>query len=868
MKAVLSLAYLASFPSLGPSKLLDIISLGTVEASVTTRPTIAQELIVALGRIQTTTASFSTLNMASPLIKSLNLDLIMRRHSNPFDQFNLEDTLVGFETKKLLEDIPQLSDVAGKFVDKAPFLDYFSAAEYNKNQPMKKLEDIAFARASLLPFKVEKGLVDVLTFDEDVFIKWDSALIIPQLAELDDLAQFLYQTTLQTAVGTYDYITPVRAIEKEEFVDLTTLAKKGTNKSLFDETHLEDSTKTKTLKRLLDVAELDELIYPSRSVLGNDTANLEDTPPKKLFGLAFKAFKRPYLQYGSHKNYTQFTTTATTGAGVTDNRLNAGQGPLTDRDTELAVIESSRWHNNEFKGVGVSFGLKPRLKDVAELDEVIYPSRIVLGNDTANLEDAPKKLLHVGFTKYKRPYLYRSRNVYSQRYSNNTYSEGTNSLFTRSAGNGTFTDRDTELAVVESARWHDNEFKGIGVSLDISPRLKDVVELDENVLANKIHLARDTVNAEHLVGRFLSTDFIIGRSFEEDSDGTKTWSDGLLDTVYVPGPAVYTEAYTPISQGNYEFYQTNLSTASLLRLNIRTNTGQVEAQYPYYGTKQVFSYYEPGYYTKVARNPTQVNNSRMTERDGELLSGYAGRDQMSFGLPLTLEPELFSARTDYVLPVKVILNKEKAILEADISDLFMDLKIIDYEESVYPRADTALIEGITGKFVDKATFLDEVASIVDVLPAKVILPDGEQLTALATLENKTILLKVKASNVTGILSPISSFDEFAAGLSVKNTKDTLKKLNEHVNAATTSNTFRPVFSFDFFKASDTDAREIQKQTTEELLSTISTFYRQVNYKRDYQAENALADDTFSAFSQNYSSGYFSQAYVGSTIIGD
>jgi hypothetical protein len=868
MKAVLSLAYISSVPSLGTVNLSGGIFLGTVKSSETSKPTIVEELLIALGRIQTTSATFSTLNMASPLIKSLNLDLIMRRHSNPFDQLDLEDTLHGFEIKKAFEDIPQLSDVAGKLVDKAPFLDYFSVAEYSKNQPMKKLEDIAFARAELLPFKVEKGLVDVLTFEEALYLNWSANLILESAAELDDLAQFLYQPTLQTFIGSSDYIEPVRAVLSIDQAHITTLAKKGTNKSLFDETHLEDSTKTKTLKRLLDVAELDELIYPSRIVLGNDTANLEDAPPKKLFGLAFKAFKRPYLQYGSHKNYTQFTTTATTGGGGNANRLSAGQGPLTDRDTELAVIESSRWHDNEFKGIGVSFDLKPRLKDVAELDELIYPSRIVFRNDTANLEDDPKKFLNIGVTKYKRPYLHLSKNVYFQRYSNNTYSEGTNYLYTRSAGDGTFTDRDTELAVVESARWHDNEFKGIGVSLDMSPRLKDVVELDENVLANKIHLARDTVNAEHLVGRFLSTDFIIGRSFEEDSDGNKTWSDGLLDTVYVPGPAVYTETYAPVSQGTYEFYQRNRSTDDFLLLNIRTNTGQVAPQYPYYRVIQVFSYYEPGYYTKVARNPTQVNNSRMTERDGELLSGYAGRDQMSFGLPLTLEPELFSARTDYVLPVKVILNKEKAILEADISDLFMDLKIIDYEESVYPRADTALIEGITGKFVDKATFLDEVASIVDVLPAKVILPEGEQLTALATLENKTILLKVKASNVTGILSPISSFDEFAAGLSVKNTKDTLKKLNENVNAATTSNTFRPVFSFDFFKASDTDAREIQKQTTEELLSTISTFYRQVNYKRDYQAENALADDTFSAFSQNYSSGYFSQAYVGSTIIGD
>ena len=809
MKAVLSLAYLASFPSLGPSKLLDIISLGTVEASVTTRPTIAQELIVALGRIQATTASFSTLNMASPLIKSLNLDLIMRRHSNPFDQFNLEDTLVGFETKKLLEDIPQLSDVAGKFLDKAPFLDYFSAAEYNKNQQMKKLEDIAFARASLLPFKVEKGLVDVLTFDEDVFIKWDSALIIPQLAELDDLAQFLYQTTLQTAVGIYDYITPVRAIEKEEFVDLTLLLSMSASIRQNDEADLEDHSKRQTLKRLLDTVELDEVRHAVRPVITEDETDFEITT-KKLLTIGIKEFKTPLLQYLGDRQYRQWLKLTTGGLNTkTDKLINTG--PFTDRDTELATIESSRWHNNEFKGVGLSFNINSRLNDEAELDEVIYPSRIVSAEDATDFDETAKKLLNIGVTEYKRPYLYRSGNAYSQRYSSSTYINGLSPTFTRSAGNGTFTDRDTELAVVESGRWHNNEIKGIGVSLDISPRLKDVVELDENVLANKIHLARDTVNAEHLVGRFLSTDFIIGRSLEEDSDGNKTWSDGLLDTVYVPGPAVY---------------------------------------------------------TKVARNPTQVNNSRMTERDGELLSGYAGRDQMSFGLPLTLEPELFSARTDYVLPVKVILNKEKAILEADISDLFMDLKIIDYEESVYPRADTALIEGITGKFVDKATFLDEVASIVDVLPAKVILPDGEQLTALATLENKTILLKVKASNVTGILSPISSFDEFAAGLSVKNTKDTLKKLNEHVNAATTSNTFRPVFSFDFFKASDTDAREIQKQTTEELLSTISTFYRQVNYKRDYQAENALADDVFSAFSQNYSSGYFSQAYVGSTIIGD
>jgi len=491
--------------------------------------------------------------------------------------------------------------------------------------------------------------------------------------------------------------------------------------------------------------------------------------------------------------------------------------------------------------------------------------------------------LHVGFTKYKRPYLYRSRNVYSQRYSNNTYSEGTNSLYTRSAGSGTFTDRDTELAVVESGRWHNNEIKGIGPSLQIATRLKDIVDFEELVLPVKIHFQRDTVNAEHLSGRYLTTDFIGNRSFEVDASGNKIWSDGLTYLQYIPGPAIYNTEYVEIGRTQY--------------LNGPKGEGgtvflgsEVGEDATYVKLISSFSHYGPGTYISVVANPTQVNNSRLTERDTELLSTYAGRDQLGFGLPLTLEPELFSARTDYVLPVKVIYTKEqKAVLEADISDFFIDLKVINYGTRYlfpgtgygyylpYAEVDTAFIEEQAAKFLGMAPFLEGLLSTVEVLPAKAVSPEQELFTASADIEGKNIFIRPKEVSYVPVYdnrnSPLPSrhvetYTEFTAGLSTENSKDTVKTINEYINTAITSDAFRPVFSFDLFKVSDTEAIEVQKSTTEELLSTISDFYRKVSYKRDYQVETALADDTFSAFSQNYSSGYFSQAYVGETIIGD
>ena len=306
----------------------------------------------------------------------------------------------------------------------------------------------------------------------------------------------------------------------------------------------------------------------------------------------------------------------------------------------------------------------------------------------------------------------------------------------------------------------------------------------------------------------------------------------------------------------------------------------VGSPYPYVRRTRTVIGYEQGYWVSVPTGITKTNNSRLTERDTELLSVYAGRDQLAFGLPLRVEPELFSASVDYVLPVKVVYTKEqKAILEADISDLFIDLKVINYGFGyTSAEVDTAFVEEKAGKFTDKATFLEGITSTVEVLPTKVVLPEPELFTALANIDSKNIFIKPRKYKSTFI--PFSGdhvgnsnywlreYLEFTAELTVKNNNDILKQLKEHINTTVKSDAFRPVFGFELFKVSETDEKEIQKSTTEEVLSIISDFYRKVSYRRGNQVENALADDTFSAFSQNYSSGYFSQAYVGETIIGD
>ena len=815
MKAVLSRAYITSSPSVGSAKLLNVISLGTVKTLVLAKPTPAQELIAALGRIQTTTASFFALNMASPLIKSLNLDLIMRRHNNPFDQFNLDDTLFGFELKKAFEDIPQLSDIAGKFVDKAPFLDYFSTVEHNKNQPMKRLDDIAFARASLLPFKVEKGLVDVLSFDEDIYLKWDASLILPHIAELDDNDYRFLGKRLETFVSTYDIIEPVRALRKEEVAELFSFLSMDTSLSLGDEADVKDASKEQTLKRLSSAFELSEVRDVVRPVIAQDATDFEITT-KKLLEIGIKRFKTPLLEYRSKNNYKKWTS-STYPANISNSKFE-GTGPFTDRDTELAIIESSRWHNNEFPGVGASFNIASRLNDEAAFDEIVYPSRIVYAEDATDFDETARKLLHIGLTKYKRPFYITRNGLQYQWYSTDLYPNSDNSILTRRAGTGPFTDRDTDLAVIESGRWHNNEIKGVGISLQPFKRLNDEAELNETVDAVKIHFTRDTVNAEHLIGRNLTADFIRPRSFTLQGNN-KIWSDG-------------------------------------------------------------------------ATGITKTNNSRLTERDTELLSVYAGRDQIAFGLPMTLEPEFFSAGVDYVLPIKVVYTKEqKAILEADISDLFIDLKVINYGTRFvsapfpgtsyslpYAEVDTAFVEEKAGKFTDKAAFLEGITSTVEVLPTKVVLPEPELFTALANIDSKKIFIKprkYKSAFIPFSGDKVGNWEywsseylEFTAELTVKNNNDILKELKDYVNTTVDSEVFRPVFGFELFKVSETDEKEIQKSTTEELLSIISDFYRKVSYRRDYQVENALADDTFSAFSQNYSSGYFSQAYVGETIIGD
>ena len=874
MKAVLSRAYITSSPSVGSAKLLNVISLGTVKILVLARPTPAQELLVALGRIQTTTASFFALNMASPLIKSFNLDLIMRRHNNPFDQFNLDDTLFGFELKKAFEDIPQLSDIAGKFVDKAPFLDYFSTVEHNKNQPMKRLDDIAFARASLLPFKVEKGLVDVLSFDEDVYLKWDASLILPHIAELDDNDYRFLGKRLETFVSTYDVVEPVRALRKEEVAELFSFLSMDTSLSLGDEADVKEASKEQTLKRLSSAFELSEVRDVIRPVIAQDATDFEITT-KKLLEIGIKRFKTPLLEYRSKNNYKKWTS-PTYPANISNSKFE-GAGPFTDRDTELAIIESSRWHNNEFPGVGASFNIASRLNDEAAFDEIVYPSRIVYAEDATDFDETAKKLLHIGLTKYKRPFYHIQSGMRYQWYSTDRYTNSTNSPLTRQAGTGPFTDRDTDLAVIEAGRWHNNEIKGVGISLQPFKRLNDEAELNEIVDAVKIHFTRDTVNAEHLIGRNLTADFIRPRSFTLQGNN-KIWSDGATVQVYIQGPAIYTYGYTSIDEGLYYallYYDDNES--NLYEVYLGESVG---SPYPYVRRTRTVIGYEQGYWVSVPTGITKTNNSRLTERDTELLSVYAGRDQLAFGLPLRVEPELFSASVDYVLPIKVVYTKEqKAILEADISDLFIDLKVINYGFGyTSAEVDTAFVEEKAGKFTDKATFLEGITSTVKVLPTKVVLPEPELFTALANIDSKNIFIKPRkykstfipfsGDNVGNSNYWLREYLEFTAELTVKNNNDILKQLKEHINTTVKSDAFRPVFGFELFKVSETDEKEIQKSTTEEVLSIISDFYRKVSYRRDYQVENALADDTFSAFSQNYSSGYFSQAYVGETIIGD
>lgn len=887
MKAVLSRAYITSSPSVGSAKLLNVISLGTVKTLVFARTTPAQELIAALGRIQTTTASFFALNMASPLIKSLNLDLIMRRHNNPFDQFNLDDTLFGFELKKAFEDIPQLSDIAGKFVDKAPFLDYFSTVEHNKNQPMKRLDDIAFARASLLPFKVEKGLVDVLSFDEDVYLKWDASLILPHIAELDDNDYRFLGKRLETFVSTYDVVEPVRALRKEEVAELFSFLSRDTRLSLGDEADVKDVSKEQTLKMLSSAFELSEVRDVIRPVIAQDATDFEITT-KKLLEIGIKRFKTPLLEYRSNNNYNYRKWTSSTYPANISNSKFEGTGPFTDRDTELAIIESSRWHNNEFPGVGASFNIASPLNDEAAFDEIVYPSRIVYAEDATDFDETAKKLLHIGLTKYKRPFYHIQSGMRYQWYSTDLYTNSNNSPLTRRAGTGPFTDRDTDLAVIEAGRSHNNEIKGVGISLQPFKRLNDEAEVNETVDAVKIHFTRDTVNAEHLIGRNLTADFIRPRSFTLQGNN-KIWSDGATVQVYIQGPAIYTYEYTSIDEWTYSFLLGYGGASNLYEVYLGESVG---SPYPYVRRTRILSGYEQGYWVSVPTGITKTNNSRLTERDTELLSVYAGRDQLAFGLPLRIEPELFSASVDYVLPIKVVYTKEqKAILEADISDLFIDLKVINYGTRFvsvpfpgtsyslpYAEVDTAFVEEKAGKFTDKATFLEGITSTVEVLPTKVALPEPELFTALANIDSKNIFIKPRKYKTTFI--PFSGdnvgnsnywlreYLEFTAELTVKNNNDMLKELKEHINTTVKSDAFRPVFGFELFKVSETDEKEIQKSTTEELLSIISDFYRKVSYRRDYQVENALADDTFSAFSQNYSSGYFSQAYVGETIIGD
>ena len=985
MKPVLSLAYVVDSTSLGTISIENAIALGNVTTAQTlSSPTVSQQLIAALGKIQLAGASFSTLNMGAPLIKSLNLDLLFRGHKHLFDEVNLLSA-TSFDINKSLEDVSELSDIAGKVINKSGIFDLIGSLndEHYSNQTFKTLEDLLFLRVDLLSSKVEKGLVDILTFEEDVYFKWDSALIqehlgvvnasrletswneyTPTLDKLNYLvigAKTFFEKAADTSsVGLFvesEQWKPILAEDKlstegldnrdifkdilydfrgestsEESAGLdANRVEDGTNTNVADKwNYLNRGAKFSTFLGKTDIVELEEVPLAFRPFNPEDQTDFEDISSQNL-KLNFVNNLKPYQDSNNNYRYNSLNWPGQSSYS------SAISGPLTERDIELAIIDSSRrersWNQNAFYtgrkmdylSTGAKFSVANRLQDTVGVTFLPYFTKVRDEFDETDFEHVVSKNIELKFAVNKTPYLYShhgapggsgyfmllAANGRSTGQGIGAAASGISATYTSEyhPSRGLFTDRDIELATIKSARWGNNEFPGTGISFSKWKRLTDILTVKQLIEPVKIVYAEDVIEPEELLQQ-------------------KT------ELSFTQNKFLYYSGGEP-----YRWYQSSSGSSM--------------------------------YATYI--NNENASNSAITERDTELVHVFAGRDQMAFQLPLPMPQQLASIKTDYVLAGKALIEHDEMGFAADTTALFYRLKALtegidpstgywvagytdmahNYVPAYYVPAVYGTFEQITdvdggdesatingavvfqrrdkrlngthmgfGFEVEKAPFFDPIKTTVQALATKVVDPLPEIFTALATLEDKLIYKGLDVTQVRTVVPAhyvynaqgvsvyvpeeiVPSQGFFRAGVdggdesvtingtTVSQRKDKRltdahmgfgfdidKPFDETLNILSKPELYRPEFAFDKFEVSSADVREIQKRIErdydlsngsiyEDLLVVPDTFDRQVTYKRDYQAENALADDNFSAISQNYSNdGYFSQAYVGTTITGD
>tara|TARA_A200000159_G_scaffold682_1_gene742 strand:- start:4869 stop:7811 length:2943 start_codon:yes stop_codon:yes gene_type:complete len=980
MKAVLNLAYLINSPSLGTVSKANSPVIDTLNVVEKVQTTVAQELLAALGKISTSSAVFSALNMGSPLIKSLSLDLLFRNYEKLFDTVNLDTTEIGFDANKFLEDIPEVSDIAGKLLSKSGIFDLLTAVDDEDHSILQgsRLDDIAQARADLLPFYVEKGLGSGITFDEDIFIKWESSLIVPHVVEAEELVSLLYGERLDEsrAVGSvlvealraelpketleiidsqnekilelsftnfkrpylyFHYLGEYRKRETsstigyapfwseegqgpitERDTDLATIESARWGNNEFPGTGI-GFEQGKDLQNNIKLAEVPQAFRPLNP---EDITSFEHVD-RKLTKINFSKFKRPYRTTSYSGSFIYYNTSANSGLGSHEEYKREGQGPIADRDTELAVLEAARWGDNEIPGVGLSLEVPKRLNTTIELSELLYPTRPIDVKDSTDFEEVARKSLDISFTEFKRPYIITFPAYYQDRYKLYTTTSpypatpSFASALSRGPNQGPFTTRDTDLAAIASARWHNNEIPGQGLSIENWKRALDELTLIEDTIPSKISNPEESILNEDSTKMVQTLDFIGNKSFELDQYNRKVWSDGVTHLQYVPGDEIYVissgfdyfwsdivgpnetwQGMTPeeVIEDAPNFYTRGNATSGGFDLYYDTVTQRYKVRL-WLGSGEFL----PGTYITVVSNPTQINNSKLTERDGELVSVYSGRDTMSFQLPLPFEVENFSAETEYVIPTKTVeIRKINVAAEENIEEFFIDktllnksLVYVPYDhangipahDAISRTPDLIGLDDTAGKLVDKEKFLESISTSEKSLVAKAVLPTEELFSTLSTIEDRLILKNIlqytlvehpgyyvnQGTNMHPLYVPPSytpEYDPFRVMIEEEYIMDIQKPLKELLGTTSVPETYRPFFGFEDLAVSESSKEKTQKRPTEELLDIISTFYRQVEYRRDYQSENALADDTLSGFSQNYSSGYFSQAYVGVEITGD
>jgi len=784
MKPALNLAYIISSVSLGDIKIENAIAIGSIyTAENLSKPTVSQQLLSALGRINTSSAVFSTLNMASPLIKSLNLDLLFRNYENPLDIFKIDATQLDFSVKKFLEDVPEVSDIAGKFLTKPGTVDLvrvLDEARATKTQ-FRIFGEAAGASAELKPFYIGKRAESVLTFNETILIDWRSKLIFIEEPLLLDTASLLYEkNTADSNVSTFVVAQVIRATNVK------------------------------------------------------DTLGVLDSEEKDL-NLSFTNFLTPYLNHVSlDKSFTNYISS-----------IPAGTGSITERDTELATIDSARWSNNEFPGTGIAFNTGKRLNNAIELEELPELYRVISALETTDFEELTKKLTKINISAFKRPF----QQIHNGTLTNFVTTSVSNYNPRRLEGQGPFTDRDIELATINSARWSNNEFPGIGIVFDKNKKLNTVIELEDTVFPVKAINSLDITAFEEVAAKKLEASFVTpkglnsfaGRDTELATINSARWSNNEF-----PGIGIVFDKNKKLSTSiDLEDIVFHVKVKNLNETILNEDSKKL------FQTLDFLS-----------------NIGTETERDTELLSIYAGRDGMSFQLPLHIDVEQLSIRTNYVLPTKIVGRTSVASTEENIEDLFVYKNILNKAE----------LEDKAGKAVAKNKLLENISTNVQVLPVKVIPIDRDLFSVIESIEDKLILKNVlqdrkiltHSQYVLGsgwAYTYIEQYTPFRVELEDTSVLDSIKGLIESTSVISLAQAARQTFGFDEFNIVDTSKKEVQKVLTEEPL-LLDTLYRQVEYKRDHQAENAFADDTLSAFSQNYSSGYFSQAYVGIEITGD